>query len=457
MPTLVTSADLAGTIYSSGVNSPNHMANEGWKTFFDPLLGDLIDELNSPQTGLSSSSVTFGTGAKTFVTNTTLRLYPGGYAVAARVSNPTSAWMFGSVTAKSGTTVILDVTRLSSGLASGPYTNWALSLAAPEPVVASAVTSVSLVASSAGITVTSGLGITDVGTIKLALADDMAAVEALTSTGILDRLGTASFQIMSKGSAIQTAVLASSEQAVAAVLMARPTVVGTIISQVTSWSKPNTGTMIFVEAWGAGGGGAGWLSANSGAGGGGGGSYAFAVFPFTSISTVVLVTIGSGGTGGSSGSGGVAGGNTTFGSYLTAYGGAGGGAGATPRGGGGGGGLSAGSSITGGSPTVSETSAVDGFGGASFFVGSRGDSGFGGGAGGVMSGGTLAGNTVFGGAGGGTVTSSGVSLFGGNGGIISSGAGTTPSVGGGGNSAHDIDDPVIGGDGGRGEVRIWVI
>jgi len=92
------------------------------------------------------------------------------------------------------------------------------------------------------------------------------------------------------------------------------------------WYKPSNAKVIKVLLWGAGGGGmiatAGVDSGDNAGCGGGGGSHVMQYFDAVYIPRWVVITVGRGGTGGSTGS---AGGNTTFGSYLTAYGGGGGG------------------------------------------------------------------------------------------------------------------------------------
>lgn len=89
---------------------------------------------------------------------------------------------------------------------------------------------------------------------------------------------------------------------------------------------PTTATRyMYVEGIGGGGGGGGVLDAasNSGAGGGGGAGGYSAVF--TSVLTPVVASAGGGGPGGAAGANpGIAGGDTTFGSLLTAKGGSGG-------------------------------------------------------------------------------------------------------------------------------------
>src|SRR3990167_448738 len=121
-----------------------------------------------------------------------------------------------------------------------------------------------------------------------------------------------------------------------------------------TWTKPTAATGVYVEAFGAGGGGGGGRggaagTARNGGGGGGGGGRAFFILPASVLAATETVTIGAGGTegnGGSSGAGadGTAGGNSTFGSFLTGYGGGfgnGDSAAGTGNGGGGGGGSAA--------------------------------------------------------------------------------------------------------------------
>lgn len=221
-----------------------------------------------------------------------------------------------------------------------------------------------------------------------------------------------------------------------------------------TWTKPTQGqTQALIECWGAGG--AGKTSSD---GGGGGGAYSKIYISIASVSAAVSITVGSGGTG-SSGSGG---GNSSFGTYLNAFGG--GGASGTFNGAGGsGGGLtSAGITVTasnggdGGGPNgflstnkwgLGYTLATDTGGYSNPFGGGGGDnqgdnqsiSLFGGAGGSSFGDGCI---SVFGG-GGGSDTSGGQSIYGGNGG--SNGVSGSAPGGGGGNN---------GGSGARGEVRV---
>lgn len=183
--------------------------------------------------------------------------------------------------------------------------------------------------------------------------------------------------------------------------------------------------MVEIECWAGGGGGA----LTGGAGGGGG--YAHKRMRAGDISSSVTVTVGVGGSVGS------AGGDTSFGGYLTAYGGA---AGTGSLGGGGGGSNEAASGTNGGFQG-------GGDGGVSVApdpdVAPGNSSNLWGGGGGAFSG--NGGNAVYGGGGGGgDGGSGGASKFGGAGGANGV-SGTSPSGGGGTNAA-----------GARGEVRIWI-
>lgn len=173
-----------------------------------------------------------------------------------------------------------------------------------------------------------------------------------------------------------------------------------------TYTKPSGANFVLVEAWGGGGGGSSGPRSSClrpGGGGGGGGSYTQRLFKAACVGATVTVTIGAGGSGGASrttdnqnGLQGSVGGDTTFGSLLTAYGG--GGAPAVSLGlsnaGGGAGVLSAGSSgsVTPGAP-VSRTSTYNivygqfggGFGCGSTNCGGQ-PSGWGGGSGGRGSG-----------------------------------------------------------------------
>lgn len=251
-----------------------------------------------------------------------------------------------------------------------------------------------------------------------------------------------------------------------------------------TWTKPTAGqTQAIVEMWAGGGSGGSTTNSLDFAGGGGGGGYIRRSIAVSSVSAAVSVTVGAGGTAevGSAGVGNV-GGVSSFGSYVSVFGGGGGcfgdGTGSARGGSGGGGGLqtagSTGSTTSGanggqprgvlgsetwgalGNSSNANCNAFGGGGGAN--LAESGNALFGGGAGGAggNSGdvGAEGGDSVFGGGGGGGdgingSGASGVSIYGGAGGTpAGTRTGSIPAGGGAGNNNG------TSGAGARGEVRI---
>jgi len=235
-----------------------------------------------------------------------------------------------------------------------------------------------------------------------------------------------------------------------------------------TWTKPSlsASSRVLIQAWG---GGASGSKNGSNPGGGGGGGYNEWWFTLSALGATETVTIGAGGTARSTNGTGNAGGNTTVGSLITAYGGGGGGTSAV--GGGGGGQLSAGGSgdtaTPRGVPGRPILSAPDSpclapyaQGSGSNTSGTQPIDAFwhgGGGGGGAGSSNQTPGNwSVFGGGGGGgydgSVRAGGTSRWGGNGGASGTTgvAGTAPGGGGGGSTSGNS------GAGASGQVIITV-
>jgi hypothetical protein len=210
----------------------------------------------------------------------------------------------------------------------------------------------------------------------------------------------------------------------------------------STWTKPSSGNYTLIECWGAGGSGAKSNGSNNFCGGGGGGGYNWRFIATSSLASTETVTIGAGGAARTTAQGGADGGNTTFGSWVTAYGGSGGlGVTYIYYGGAGGGQLSAASGITSGTPNIFESYVTSQYTGS---PGATNDSLFLGGGGGYFT--SVVGDaSVWGGGGGGngcsstngTGTAGGTSTNGGAGGAGGNGttsgtAGTQPGGGGGG-------------------------
>ena len=241
-----------------------------------------------------------------------------------------------------------------------------------------------------------------------------------------------------------------------------------------TWTKPDAGTVAYIQVWGAGGGGG--TRGNGSGGGGGGGAYNEAWVALSALGATETVTVGTGGAGSASGGNvGGAGGSSSFGSVVTAFGGGGGGGSGNAAGGGGGGG---GSYRAQGAQAVNPSTPGAGGSGGTYAGGGAGGTGDvsagvagtdsvtggGGGGGGIDDGGTggIGGNSVWGGAGGGagaefSSVPGGRSQFGGDGGIgridTTGDAGGVRGGGGGGSGGPSAG---TGGAGGRGEVRVTV-
>lgn len=234
------------------------------------------------------------------------------------------------------------------------------------------------------------------------------------------------------------------------------------IAEFTSsgtFTKPAGYDYFIVELWGAGGGG-GKSTASSGCGGGGGG-YSFKRFEYADIGTSETVTIGAGGAKKTTQANGGTGGESTFGSLLTAYGGSGGRYNAN-GGAGGGSGLSGfpcrdsagnGYTATAGTSSSYAVGGIASGGGGGYYnnitYGVGADSIYGGGGGGGASSG---GNSIYGGGGGSDgALAGGTSLYGGNGGtgVFTTGNATDGAfpAGGGGASSGGAGDSGAGGGG----------
>lgn len=231
-----------------------------------------------------------------------------------------------------------------------------------------------------------------------------------------------------------------------------------------TWTKPggyNANSRVWIRCWGAGGSGARDVNA----GGGGGGGYNERWMVLSELGATETVTIGAGGAA-ATGTPGNIGGNSTFGSWLTAYGGGGGaGSSASNDAGGGGGGMfsagATGGSGTGGvpgTPRFATDGVLQGAGGNANTAGQYGV--YNGGGGGARQ---VGGASIYGGGGGGGSNAAagangGASVNGGAGGAGaangSSGSGGV-QPGGGGGGCENVGGSQSGA-GGDGRIEVFV-
>jgi hypothetical protein len=213
-----------------------------------------------------------------------------------------------------------------------------------------------------------------------------------------------------------------------------------IITSSGTWTKPSTGSLAFIKGWGGGGAGCRGQGAQNG-NGGSGGAYFERWIPLSLLGATETVTVGLGGTIAAANVTAGSGGNSTFGTWLTARGGLGG----APSGSVGTIGTAF-STLFPGTPVTLNAALPHpwngGFGGAEATVQNAGGHAINGGAGG-------------GGGNNGASYLGGTSLLGGNGGAGSfGGTAVTGSIpGGGGGGARDA---TAAGAGGRGQIEIYV-
>lgn len=165
--TFSTTAGGDGSTVTDDNNTSTGLGNGGHRTRFVPCLSQTVavaatavaaaaNAVNAPGTqATSATSFTLTLGSKTFTLVESGKTFPLGAAVSiARTSDPTKV-CYGNVTSFSGTTLIVNVTRLD--VSGGPYTDWTIALSgapganAPVTTAGTQITSnTTLTSSSAG-------------------------------------------------------------------------------------------------------------------------------------------------------------------------------------------------------------------------------------------------------------------------------------------------------------------
>lgn len=413
----MTNVVLNGNAYSDDGSAARDMQGGGHRQWLLPMLGDAmisVDSATAAAAAASGSATAAGLSANASAQSAQDALDAFNAANALG-----SGWTAVTSTVADGVRVVLRVTDWTGGKGPKPATGYV---------------------GSSGLVATAALAANIRGAVAYA---DLTGKPTLGTAAPMNVPATA-------GTAATSAQVVRGDDPRLAVSATRGTQLYTT-SQSIAKSAFGTATMVLVELWAGGGSGAALCVSGtslSGAGGGEGGEYAQVLLQIASLSADTTLTIGAGGTSAVASNVGIAdgnaGGNTTFGSFLTAFGGIGGpstangaaekGALAGKNGGAGGGG-------SGTVPVSDKLRKSSGVGGSSVY---------GGGGGGC---GATSGNVPS--------TAGGVSQFAGNGGDgasnttadVSASAGVAPSGAGGGAIAGS-SKKATSGAGARGQARL---
>lgn len=460
----------SGISYSDDGTGVRDMRDGAFRANLLPMHGELIAAV---QTGVNAAgnavggaatqatsvtSLTVGLGSRSLTVQTAKNFVVG---MPVRIANSASIWMDGIVTAyTTGTGALVVNVTLISG--SGTLAAWSVFLAGQPGVSAdflrSARTANTILAAgdfSSYIDVTANT-FTQTFTAAATLAAGWYCIVGNSGTGDLTLDPNASETIDGE----TTIFMYPGE---VRWIFCSGTAFFSIILQAFrrefftsgTFTKPPGYRAFGGHAWGAGGAGAKANGTGTFASGGSGGACVPFLFPAGTLGASETITIAAAAVAQTvSNTAGASGGNSTFGSLLTAFGGQGG---LTSGVVGGAGIFASGSGSSGGAPQGGASNTASSFGGGG--GGTSGDTVYGGGGSSLN---TQAGRSLYGGGGGAGMDSSNVlgtaggSVFGGAGGASSlAGNGTAGGVRGGGGGS--TQSGANSGAGGRGQIDIWGI
>lgn len=118
--------DLVGYGFFAPVTSGTGLYVSRWLAMY---LDAIADATNSKNT-TSTTSLSIGTGSKTFTMASPITYAIGSFVLASDAGAPTTNWMLGQVTARSGTSLTISVAS-GDTKGSGTIASWNLSLSAP--------------------------------------------------------------------------------------------------------------------------------------------------------------------------------------------------------------------------------------------------------------------------------------------------------------------------------------
>lgn len=452
------------TVRSTDANNALDEVTQG----FDGVAEDIqaLEASIDPEAaiGHSTTSLTVGSGDKTFTMEPDLAFGIGQFVNISDNAAPATNQMRGRITAYNRTTGVTTV-RVTETDGSGTIAAWTITLGTPtlgRGDYISRATNTSIDDSNYGdyIQITGAGNFTQtVGALTAGTWFDFenAAADAITwaeSDGVSNwkQYPGEVRRFRYDGASLQSVVL----KAFAIAFTASGT-----------FTKPPRYNYFSGMGWGDGGGGGKTTTGGVICGGGGGAAGVPFEIPASAFGATETITIGTGGLGATTAANGAVGVNSSIGTIITFFcGGAGGGGGSDGGGGGGGGATTAGETVGPGLPSALTSasgtqSSGESFGGAygAANTGGNGAPGYYGGGGGGAGNAGAGGASQFGGGGGGGVISTGaagaggVSKFGGSGGAAGlSASGTDGTAPGGGGGA--TYNGARAGNGARGEIRI---
>lgn len=475
-----------GNEYSDDGSAARDMQNGGHRTWMLPMLGDAMSMLDVASTaaatattkaaaafasasaaanyaaalnGTSTSAVTVGSGSKSFTTQLGKQFYAGQAVLIARQAD-SDVWMYGQVTSYSGTSLVVSVSKYNGTAVS--YSDWNINISGIQGPEQTSPAKIYLSERTAN----AQLGASDIGKIvKVTSGTFLQTFAAAATLGAgwwcyYKNAGTGDVTIDPYGSETidgvtsfvmypgETRFIQCDGTGFSSIIVAQFS--KTFTSSGTFYKPPGYSAFgAFLWSGGASGNRSGSTTVTA-FGGAGGGCFAFTI-PEVLLSASETVLVGAGGNSSTTSSGN-AGGNTSIGSVATVYGGS------TYENGG---------SVLSGIAVQPYVTPIQGFVGAARANRMPAPSTIYGGAASSYHSETpsytpFAGNSIYGGACGGGVSTVGVvatpgtSTFGGDGGAASistnGSAGVAPGGGGGGTQTGTQS-----GAGARGECRIWGI
>lgn len=120
--------EVNGNFYNDGSTPPGNMANGGHRVNLLPMISDAMADIQRQAQGSSTTSLAIGTGSKSLTLVQEKPFAKGHPVMIVSDANPAN-FMFGIVTAKSGTSLTVNVTAIGG---SGTFSDWNVVACGPQ-------------------------------------------------------------------------------------------------------------------------------------------------------------------------------------------------------------------------------------------------------------------------------------------------------------------------------------